>query len=163
MRRIAVVIAIVIATTAVPVPAAGWEGSETLAPGKRVIEIVDKMPGRWSVERAVAWLDRYTGSDMRVVKRCSGKAYRCVTVKPSTAKSVVGWSQGSTILVNVKRAESKWKRYYRYDRNRTWLLVHELGHQHGLGHSSGKNVMNDKVNRYAMTATAGQRRALAKR
>jgi hypothetical protein len=139
-----------------------WSKAGPPPPSKRVIEVVDKIgPKSWRVSTAVNWLDKYTASDMRMVSRCSGKAYRCITVRTGKAKAP-GWSQGSTITIDLKRT-AKLSRYYRYDKNRTWLLIHELGHQHGLGHSSGRNLMNDKVNRYKLTLTASQRAHLRKR
>jgi hypothetical protein len=131
---------------------------------KRVIEVVDKVPGAWKIGAAVTWLDRYTASDMRLVSRCSGKAYRCVTVKTGKVKGApVGWSQGSTITIDTGKASGSMRRYYRFERNRTWLLIHELGHQHGLGHSTGRNVMNQYVNRYKLVLSTGQRSALKSR
>lgn len=132
---------------------------------KRVIEVVDKVkPGAWKVGKAVNWLDRYTASDMRLVKKCSGKAYRCITIRSGlVTKKQVGWSQGSTITIDTGKAMRKYGAFYRADRNRTWLITHELGHQFGLEHGAGRNVMNAAVNRYKMTLTSGQRAALAKR
>ena len=68
----------------IPAPAAAWDFTTPKPPAAkdRVIEVVDKIaPKRWNVRKAVNWLDRYTASDMRVVKRCSGKAYRCITLR----------------------------------------------------------------------------------
>jgi len=132
----------------------------------RVIEVVDKVgPASWRVGTAVDWVDRYTTSDMRMVGRCSGRAYRCITVKTGKVNGdLVGWSQGSTITIDVKKANSKrYRVYYRWDKNRTWLLTHELGHQFGLSDSPGRDVMNRYVNRYRMVLTAGQRVHLCNR
>lgn len=138
---------------------------------KRVIEVVDRIkPKAWRVSAAVNWLDRYTASDMRMVSRCSGKAYRCVTVKSGRVgawkSGPVGWSQGSTITIDTGKAmNSRYKRWYRYDSRRTWLLAHELGHQFGLGHvgKSSRTLMNPYVNRGKMVLTKGQRAHLRKR
>jgi hypothetical protein len=139
-----------------------WGKAKTTPPNRRVIEVVDKIkPTAWRVGAAVKWLDRYTASDMRLVARCSGKAYRCVTVRQGKVDGPVGWSDGATITVDTgKAARLDW---YRLDSRRTWLLIHELGHQHGLGHSDGANLMNRYVNRYKLTLTSGQRAALRKR
>jgi hypothetical protein len=143
-----------------------WSKAKPTPPAKRVIEVVDKVkPAAWRVSTAANWLDKYTASDMRMVARCSGKAYRCITVRSGKVKgSPVGWSQGSTITIDTGKANGKkLKKYYRHDKHRTWLLVHELAHQFGLGHSSGRNVMNSHVNRYKLTLTKGQRNHLRNR
>ncbi len=138
-------------------------------PAQRVIEVVDKIkPTSWKVKTAVNWLDRYTASDMRLVGKCSGKAYRCITIRQGRvgkkASGPVGWSQGSTITIDTgKAASKKYKRWYRYEKNRTWLLIHELGHQHGLGHGTGRHLMNPYVDRYKLVLTAGQKKALRAR
>lgn len=150
---------------AAPVPAAvtaDWGKPKPLPASRRVIEVVDKIkPKVWRVSAAVNWLDRYTASDMRLVSKCSGKAYRCITVRTGKNKKTPGYSSGNTITIDLKRASKI--SYYRYDKNRTWLLVHELGHQHGLGHGKGRHVMNPYVNRYKMVLTAGQKKALRSR
>jgi hypothetical protein len=142
-----------------------WGSPKTTPPNKRVIEVVDKIkPTAWRVSAAVKWLDRYTASDMRLVARCSGKAYRCVTVRQGRVNGPVGWSQGATITIDTGKANSaKFRPWYRLDKNRTWLLVHELGHQHGLDHAGSGNLMSEHVNRYRMTLTSGQRATLRKR
>jgi hypothetical protein len=165
------------AAAAPPTRAAGvlagidWSKAGPPPPSKRVIEVVDRIsPRAWRVSTAVNWLDRYTASDMRMVSRCSGKAYRCITVRQGRVgkwkSGPVGWSQGSTITIDTGKAmNSRYKRWYRYDSKRTWLLIHELGHQHGLGHASKKarNVMNPYVDRYKLVLTSGQRAHLRKR
>jgi hypothetical protein len=68
-------------------------------------------------------------------------------------------------VITIDTAKAKRPRYrgwYGSERNRTWLLVHELGHQFGLAHSTGRNVMNEKVTGYRMQLTIGQRRALGR-
>lgn len=143
-----------------------WGKATTTSPSKRVIEVVDKIkPSAWRVGAAVTWLDRYTASDMRLVARCSGKTYKCVTVRQGKVKgSPVGYSKGSTITIDTGKANnSKYRAWFGKDKHRTWLLVHELGHQHGLKHSTGRNVMNEYVNRYKLVLTSGQRATLRKR
>lgn len=143
-----------------------WGKPKVTAPSKRVIEVVDKIaPKAWRVSAAVNWLDRYTASDMRLVSRCSGRAYKCVTIRQGRVKgSPVAYSKGSTITVDTGKANSaKFRKWYRQDKHRTWLLIHELGHQHALGHSAGRNVMNQYVSRYKLVLTSGQRATLRKR
>ena len=157
------------AAAAVPLAGIDWSTPTTTPPNKRVIEVVDKIsPTAWRVSAAVTWLDRYTASDMRMVSRCSGKAYRCITVRQGyvgkRTSGPVGWSSGSTITIDTAKAASKkYRGWYRYDSRRTWLLIHELGHQHGLGHSSGRNVMNPYVTRYKLVLTSSQKAHLRKR
>lgn len=154
---------------AAPTPAVmsiDWGKPTVTSPSKRVIEVVDKVaPSAWRVSAAVTWLDRYTASNMRLVSRCSGKAYKCVTVRQGKVKGApVGYSKGSTITIDTaKAASAKYQAWFGKDRHRTWLIIHELGHQHALGHSTGRNVMNEYVNRYKLVLTAGQRATLRKR
>lgn len=142
-----------------------WSTAAPTPPSKRVIEVVDKIgPSAWHVSAAVNWLDRYTASDMRMVSRCSGKAYRCITVRTGRNANSPGWSQGNTVTIDLKRTGAL-SRYYRYDSRRTWLLAHELGHQFGLGHvgKSSQTLMNPYVNRGKLVLTSGQRAHLKKR
>lgn len=148
---------------AAPAATISIDWPKTTAPKDRVIEVIDKVkPSAWRVKTAVNWLDRHTASDMRVVARCSGKAYRCITIRQGKVKGgPVGWSKGSTITIDTGKAVSKkYKRWYRQDKHRTWLLIHELGHQHGLDHGNGRHLMNPYVNRYKLVLTSGQRKAL---
>ena len=130
----------------------------------RTIEIVDAVaPGHWDVEAAARWLGKRTGSRLKVVSRkCSATAYRCIRVQDGDVRGPVGLSRGTTVTIDTVRAARDYPRWYGKGRagaakNRTWLLVHELGHQFGLQHSSGANVMNEAVNRYSMRLTASQR------
>lgn len=154
---------------AAPVPSVmsiDWGKPKVTPPSKRVIEVVDKIaPTAWRVSAAVTWLDRYTASDMRLVSRCSGRAYKCVTIRQGRVKgSAVAYSKGATITVDTgKAASAEYRSWYRQDRYRTWLLIHELGHQHALDHSTGRNVMNEYVSRYKLVLTSGQRATLRKR
>ena len=160
------------APTTTPVAfAIDWSKAGPPPPSKRVIEVVDRIsPRAWRVSAAVNWLDRYTASDMRMVSRCSGKAYRCVTVRSGRVgawkSGPVGWSQGSTITIDTGKAmNSRYKRWYRYDSRRTWLLAHELGHQFALGHvgKNSRTLMNPYVNKGKLVLTSGQRAHLRKR
>jgi hypothetical protein len=142
-----------------------WSTAAPTPPSKRVIEVVDKIgPSAWHVSAAVNWLDKYTASDMRMVSRCSGKAYRCITFRTGRNASSPGWSQGNTVTIDLKRTGAL-SRYYRYDSRRTWLLAHELGHQFGLGHvgKNSRTLMNPYVNKGKLALTSGQRSHLKKR
>lgn len=143
-----------------------WGAPAQTPANKRVIEVVDKVaPSNWHVGAAVNWLDRYTVSDMRLVSRCSGRAYRCITIRGGKVSGAnVGWSSGSTITIDTSKAASrKYRGWYRHDSTRKWLLIHELGHQFGLGHSTGRNLMNPYVNRYKLVLTKGQKSHLHER
>lgn len=133
----------------------------------RVIEVVDRIaPTRWDVRKAVKWIDRYTASRMVLVSRCSGKAWRCITFQTGDVKgSKVAYTSGNTITLDLVQANGSMHRYYKLEKNRTWLLTHELGHAFGLTHSTryAKNLMNPYVNRYRMALTVAQSAALARR
>lgn len=151
---------------AAPVTAAGGITftPTTTPPRDRVIEVVDRIgPAAWKVGEAAGWLDSWTASRMKVVKACSGKAYRCVTFRagklPKRAGAAVGWSQGSTITIDTTLA--KRRGYTAADRR--WLLAHELGHQFGLKHAGGKHLMNPYEGRGALKLTSGQKKTLGKR
>lgn len=138
----------------------GWL-PEPVPAADRVIEVVDRIsPAAWKVAAASRWLDGRTTSRMVMVKRCSGKAYRCITVKSGrVAGKPIGYSSGSTITIDTGKAQR-----HRYTAKlRHWLLVHELGHQFGLTHSSGRNIMNPAESRQKMILTSAQRAHLKKR
>jgi len=170
----AVVIGVLVSlAAAAPAPAAvasDWDSIGSKPPAReRVIEVVDAIPSSaWRVSAAVKWLDKRTASRMRLVKACTGKAYRCITFRAGrvgkASSGPVGWSQGRTITIDTAKARrGKYVNWYGSNRNRTWLLTHELGHQFGLAHSSDRNLMNEMVTGYRMTLTHGQRVHLRKR
>lgn len=145
-----------------PAASASWSMPAVPAAAQRRIEVVDKIkPTAWNVRGAVDWLDRYTASDMVVVAKCSGKAYRCITVRSGKLSgNLVGWSQGNTITIDTgKVARSK----YRSAVYRERLLPHELAHQFGLGHSGSGNLMATTVDRMRLNLTAAQRAKLRAR
>lgn len=132
-------------------------------PRRRIIEVVDRAGSAWLVGAAVDSVDRYTASDMRLVRKCTGRAYRCVTVRLGKVNGPIGWSHGSTITIDAHKAMTRYRSYYYRAGNRGWLVAHELGHQFGLGHHGGHNLMNPDVRQKAMTVTSAQRKHLAKR
>lgn len=144
----------------------GWSiplAPKVTPPHKRTIEVVDRAGSAWLVGAAVDSVDRYTASDMRVVKKCSGRAYRCIVVRLGKVNGPIGWSHGSTITIDAHKAMTRYRSYYYRAGNRGWLVAHELGHQFGLGHHGGHNLMNPDVRQKAMTVTSAQRKHLAKR
>jgi hypothetical protein len=149
-----------------PVSEAGWDFPPKAE--DRVIEVIDRIPDRrWNVAGAVKLIDKRTASRMKMVKSCSATAYRCITVRAGRVgqKSTgpVGWSRGSTITIDtVKARNTRYGKYYRVASARTWLLAHELGHQFGLAHSSGRNLMNPSVRVRSTALTAKQRAHLRK-
>lgn len=136
-----------------------WSRVPATATSVKVIEVVDAIPGdKWNVRAAVKWMDVRVGSRMKVVSRkCSATAYRCIRIQDGEVSGPIGRSRQTTITIDTQRAARDYGRYYGKSKNRTWLLVHEIGHQLGLRHSAGANVMNEAVNRYAMRLTTGQR------
>lgn len=129
---------------------------------QRRIEIVDRLsPAKWRVGAAAEWLDRYTASNMVVVPRCTGRAWKCVTVrggKLSGNKLAVANSR--TVTVDTAKMD---RRGYRSDSARKRVLVHELAHTFGLGHSGGRNLMATTLGRVTLKLTAGQRAYLRAR
>jgi hypothetical protein len=94
---------------------------------------------------------------MKPVEKCSGKAYRCITVRAGkVAGKPVGWSQGAVITIDTAKA----KRLGYRPATRHWLLVHELGHQFGLTHTAARNVMNPSERRFKMALSSTQKKHL---
>jgi hypothetical protein len=105
----------------------------------RVIEVVSNLPLSWQTKNAVEDIDWYTNSDLRLVKRCSGKNRCIMIVKGSVAGAPVGWAYTCpstaklcTIKIDVNKAASKrYKKWYGTSTKR-YLIRHELGHMMGL-------------------------------
>lgn len=144
---------------------AGWNWTPTTTPvSRRTIEVVDQVrPSKWHVSAAVEWLDRYTASNMKTVRKCSGKAYRCITIRGGKLSgNALAMSYGSRNLIVVDTAKVD-RRGYRSDTSRKKILAHEVAHQFGLGHSSGRNLMSTSLPRVKLYLTSGQRSHLKKR
>jgi hypothetical protein len=157
-----------VVTLALPIKGnSDWARS---AAAGRVIEVVDAVPGsRWDVRAAVNWLDRYTGSDMRIVARCSAGTYRCVTVRRGKVSGdAVGWSRGGgasyTLTIDTAKAgRAQYGGQYNRAGVRTWLIAHELGHTFGLKHTAKRNLMNPYTGQGKLALTSGQKKHLANR
>lgn len=134
-----------------------WSKGQSPVRG-RTIEIVDKVgPSKYRVSQAVEWLDHYTGSDMKTVSRCSGKAYRCITIRGGALKGApLAMSYGGKNLIVIDTAKVD-RRGYWSDASRKKIMAHELAHQFGLRHAGGNNLMATNINRVTMTLTSGQR------
>lgn len=130
---------------------------------KRVIEVVDKVS--WSAKPAVDWLDKYTASDMRLVSKCSGKAYSCITIRQGRVSGDrIAYTKNRVITIDISKAHGKrYGSYYRNKSKRTWLIAHELGHTFALAHRGGSNLMNGNVRYGKLALTSGQRSHLRKR
>lgn len=127
---------------------------------QRRIEIVDRIP--WNVSAPAEWLDRYTASNMVVVSRCSGRAYRCITVRGGKLPGrIVGWAEGNTITIDTAKVARSPYRSASYCKA---LVAHELGHAgFGLKHKGGRNLMATTIDRMRLSLTAGQRAHLRAR
>lgn len=145
-----------------------WDGS--------VVEVVNKLPSDWNgaVNSAVNWIDKFTASDMRLVKSCHTGVRRCIVIRNARLKgdskrnNAAGWSKGSTITIDVWKINNKkpWKGRFKYASKRQ-LIAHELGHQRFLGHTKRcDNFMNQyfKCNGHTpyVWTNAAQRKHLAK-
>lgn len=139
-----------------------WTPTTTPARQRR-IEVVDKLaPTKWHVSAAAEWLDRATASNMVTVSRCSGRAWKCITVRGGKLPgSVLGLTQGNTVTIDYRKVD---RRGYRSDAWRKKILAHELAHTLGLGHTrSGANLMRTTLPRVTLHLTPSQRRYLAAR
>lgn len=152
--RIAIVLFILSVLFVMPHATTQQEKSVPIAKNVIVIEVVENLPSAWNVNGAVHDLDRYTASDMRIVKKCTGKN-RCVIIsnKP-VAGSPVGWSYTCRpskpvcqIDIDVKKStHPKRAKYWRDAATKRWLIRHELGHFFGLGHRAAcDSTMNHYV------------------
>jgi hypothetical protein len=142
-------------------PIANYEWNLIPAPAERVTEIKGAVSG-WPVGAAVTWLDRYTASDMKRVKRCSGKAYRCITIRSGKVSGgAVGRIGNGVITIDTaKAASSKYRGHYRSQATRKWLVAHELGHAFGLKHGRGANLMNPTAGAGKLKLTTAQKHHL---
>lgn len=142
------IVSAIVAAVALTVPASAagatatgdWVLPVVVAPSDRVVEVVNRLPG-WYVRQSVGFVDRYTASRVRFVAKCSGKSWRCLTIRSGKVSGApVGWRKGSTITIDTAKA----KRYgfAGSKQFRRYMVAHEVGHFYGLGHEDGRNTMN---------------------
>jgi hypothetical protein len=130
---------------------------------KRRIEVVDQLkPSKWRVSQAAEWLDRYTASNMVTVSRCSGHAWKCVTIRGGKlGGSALALTQGNRITVDTAKVD---RHGYRSNLSREKILAHELFHTFGYGHTrSGCNLMRTSIGRVCLAVNSSQRAYLRKR
>lgn len=116
---------------------------------KVYVEVATNLPSSWSVSGAVADVDWYTGTAIKVVPGCSGK-YDCVEVRGGKVTgSPVGYFHSCvnhydsftdktprvTCKITVDTAKASKAGTYNTATKR-WLVRHELGHWRGLDHRS---------------------------
>lgn len=144
-------------------PAGTAEASSRAPYNGTVVEVVNHLPSKWPVSKAVSGVDYYTGSSIHMVSKCSGK-HDCVTMVSAklshnhvaetgfcTSKKGPQIKQGfwlvqtyynsCQIKVDVKRTNAK-PSFYNYA-TRLHTLRHELGHWRGITwhNSSCSDVM----------------------
>lgn len=129
---------------------------------QRRIEIVDRLkPAEWRIGVAAEWLDRYTASNMVVVARCSGTAWKCVTVRGGKLKgNALAVANSRTVTVDTAKVN---RLGYRSVSARKKILAHELGHTFGLGHARGRNLMATTIQSVSFTLTSRQKAYLRAR
>jgi hypothetical protein len=98
---------------------------------------------------------------MVVVARCSGRAWKCVTVRGGKLSGNT-LAQADSRTVTVDTAKVK-RRGLNSAGTRKKILVHELAHTFGLGHSSGRNLMATTIQRVSLKLTGTQRAYLRAR
>jgi hypothetical protein len=97
-----------------------------------VIYVQESVNGVWDaqVRSAVAYVDRNTGATRMVMGHCHS-GHRCIRIRfGDPGSNLIGSERSSTITVRRSWAG------YRFNRNsRRNLVIHELGHAFGLGHT----------------------------
>ncbi len=117
-------------------------------PRGKVVEVINKMPGNWRVKSSVQFVDKYTTSKVKFVKRCSATAWKCVTIKPGRISTDhIGWEQSGKVTIDINKAKR-----YGYAKSvafRKYLVAHEFTHAvcDKCGHSHGRNLMYPKAKR----------------
>lgn len=132
-------LAATLAPVAVPNPATAaditWTRSATLL-GSRVVYVEEHVGRRFdsALRSSIPFVDRYTGSDMRLGKCRRG--YRCIRVVESNATRGHGawtsWTRAratTEIRLSSSLARKGWH-------TRRLIIDHELGHANGAAHNA---------------------------
>ncbi|HWS35851.1 MAG TPA: hypothetical protein VN408_24310 [Actinoplanes sp.] len=126
-----------VAVIATPAAAADsvWSTPPRLR-GTAVVYVEEHVGARFdsALRSSIAFVDRYTGSDMRLGRCRAG--YRCIRVVESNATRGHGgwtaWTAGrktSEIRLSATLARKRWH-------TRRSIIDHELGHANGAGHNA---------------------------
>ena len=149
---------------AAPVASISWTTTTpTVTPAnRRTIEVVDQLkPTKWRVSQAAEWLDRYTASNMKTVHKCSGHAWKCVTIRGGKLPgNILALTQGNRITVDTAKVD---RRGYRSNLSREKILAHELGHTFGIVKHTNRTVMAAAMPGTRLYLNGSQRAFLRKR
>ncbi|WP_157751365.1 hypothetical protein [Actinoplanes derwentensis] len=128
-----------VTATASPAAAAAGDSFWTTTPsllGTPVVYVEEHVGARFdsALRSSISFVDRYTGSDMRLGRCRTG--YRCIRVVESNATQGYGawtsWTFGrKTSKIRLSGALSR-KGWY----TRRSIIDHELGHANGAPHNS---------------------------
>jgi hypothetical protein len=131
------ILAATLIPVAFPTPATAdirWTGSSSLS--SKIVYVEEHVGSRFdsALRGSVSFVDRYTGSDMRMGKCRTG--YRCIRVVESSAThgyaAWTSWTRArkiSEIRLSPTLARKGWY-------TRRSIIDHELGHANGVGHNA---------------------------
>lgn len=140
MRRAAVLVLTILAGV-LGVPSMAEAKAARVAHTGMVVEYTENLDSSWDVRRAIEDVDFWTGSDLRLVSRCSGK-WKCISIRNGR---VSGWKTGPIAWSHA----CKWaamRCYITVDTDKArrvgqfgpwtkrWLIRHEVAHTRYLGH-----------------------------
>lgn len=120
--------------------------------------VIESLPAGWPVKKAMTRIDRHTGSDWVMARKCPKGAHRCIFVKPGNlvaprlAEVRNALNSRVTVLVDLPYAKPRLNQGAR-----EWVLTHEFGHAAGLvsHHTKPGNLMypNTKTRKYGLSAS----------
>jgi hypothetical protein len=130
------VAAVTLTTPSTPAAAAGFDWtSPPRQPRSSVVYVEEHVGARFdsALRSSITFVDRYTGSDMRLGRCRTG--YRCIRVVESNAtRGHGGWTTStagratSEIRLSATLARKNWN-------TRRSIIDHELGHANGARHN----------------------------